>query len=173
MLCHFFVAMAFSPYVEGILMYIQTTTADEDASPDYLKTCYNLLGDLASTYQTALKPALLEPSISRVLSEAKNRGFKQRGVVNAAKYARQASLDHGSIDASKTNTICLVEIGGQSSHGLKSRSFLIPQRLLRSRIQPPSFSQHFALLLNTAFPAPISNPLDLTWSDYHRPILIM
>ena len=134
-------------------MYIQTTTADEDASPDYLKTCYNLLGDLASTYQTALKPALLEPSISRVLSEAKNRGYKQRGVVNAAKYARQASLDYGPIYASnRTNKIHLAETGGQGSHGLIP---LYTTTTIPFAHSTPSYSQHFALLLSQSC---ISNP---------------
>lgn len=71
-------------------MFIQRTTAEEDVSPEYLRTCYNLLGDLASTYKDQLKFVLLEPGISRVLGEAKRRGYNNRDVLSAAKYARQA-----------------------------------------------------------------------------------
>jgi hypothetical protein len=115
--------MAFSPYVEGILLFIQNTTPSEDASPDYLKTCYNLLGDLASTYKQALKNALLEPGITRVLGEAKNRGIKQRDVTNAAKYARQVRglmSCFACRDLSKLicHFIVMFRAGGQSGNGL-------------------------------------------------------
>jgi hypothetical protein len=80
-----------------VLQFIAMTTADEEASGEYLRTCYNLLGDLASTYKDQLKPLLLEPSITRVLGEAKRRGYNNRTVVSAAKYARQVSDLHDQL----------------------------------------------------------------------------
>jgi hypothetical protein len=141
-----FSAMAFSPYVEGILVFIQTTTADEDASADYLKTCYNLLGDLASTYQAALKPALLEPSISRVLNEAKNRGYKQRGVINAAKYARQASLAFGCWLTSKANRIHLCGNRQSRQPRLKRLSLFLYHHNARPPLPIPSLLHCFSIL---------------------------
>ncbi|KAG7531899.1 hypothetical protein FFLO_04045 [Filobasidium floriforme] len=82
--------MAFMPYVGGIIQFITSTADEEDASFDYLRTCYNLLGDMASTYKEGIKPVLLEPSISHFLHIAKMRNCKQRRVTDAVKYARQA-----------------------------------------------------------------------------------
>jgi hypothetical protein len=103
--------MAFMPYVGGIIQFITSTADEEDASFDYLRTCYNLLGDMASTYKEGIKPVLLEPSISHFLHIAKMRNCKQRRVTDAVKYARQVgSLMRRSILACRSLTLFLVTI---------------------------------------------------------------
>lgn len=82
--------VAFMPYMEGILQFIIATSAGPDCPDEHLKTCYNLLGDLASTYKTQLKNVLLEPGITRLLGEIKSRGITNKATITAAKYARQA-----------------------------------------------------------------------------------
>ena len=103
--------MAFMPYVGGIIQFITSTADEEDASFDYLRTCYNLLGDMASTYKEGIKPVLLEPSISHFLHIAKMRNCKQRRVTDAVKYARQVgTLLRRSILACRSLTLFLVPI---------------------------------------------------------------
>lgn len=83
------IAAAFLPYVPGILQFVTNTADDEEASFDYLRTCYNLVGDIASTYKGQLKDTLLDPSMSHFLQISKNKGCKQRATNQASKYARQ------------------------------------------------------------------------------------
>lgn len=64
-----------------------STAADEDASDAYLRSCYNLLGDLASTYKSDLKPILLEPAIARLVTDGQKKGMT-KSTKTALKYAR-------------------------------------------------------------------------------------
>lgn len=85
--------MKFAPYVPGILTFVSNTTSMEPTSDSYLRSCLNLIGDMASTYKGDLKSLLSEPGVTRVLTDAKKKGTSKL-TKQALKYARGVSSVH-------------------------------------------------------------------------------
>ncbi|KAJ9095333.1 hypothetical protein QFC21_005699 [Naganishia friedmannii] len=82
----------FAPYVSGVLNFIAATSADEEVSDNYLRSCLNLLGDMASVYGSQIQDQLLQPQVTRMLGDGKKRGVS-KSTQQAYKYARKAIKD--------------------------------------------------------------------------------
>ncbi|KAJ9090905.1 hypothetical protein QFC20_007788 [Naganishia adeliensis] len=82
----------FAPYVSGVLNFIAVTSADEEVSDSYIRSCLNLLGDMASVYGSQIQDQLLQPQVTRMLGDGKKRGVS-KSTQQAYKYARKSIKD--------------------------------------------------------------------------------